>query len=56
MLNLPLDENVVLGLDIGYASIGWAMIRENAESHKKCLVSRTNKNGEVFYAVGSRIL
>ena len=50
-----LDENVVLGLDIGIASIGWALVRYDPDTNEPCILSRQNPDGEISYALGSRV-
>lgn len=54
---MRIAENVVLGLDLGNASIGWALIEEDPLTLEKRILSRTSpESGEVLYALGSRII
>ncbi|MGN1038184.1 MAG: type II CRISPR RNA-guided endonuclease Cas9, partial [Mailhella sp.] len=53
---MRIAENVVLGLDLGNGSIGWALIDENPETLERKLYSKTLASGEVMYALGSRII
>ncbi|WP_297670996.1 type II CRISPR RNA-guided endonuclease Cas9 [uncultured Desulfovibrio sp.] len=52
---MRLDENVILGLDIGIASIGWALLRDDPATGEQRLLSRQGADGEVRYALGSRV-
>ncbi|MBQ8664455.1 MAG: hypothetical protein IJ474_01565, partial [Mailhella sp.] len=54
---MRIAENVVLGLDLGNASIGWALIEEDPLTLEKHILSKISpESGEVFYAMGSRII
>lgn len=52
---MRLNENVVLGLDIGMGSVGWALV-ECLENGEMRLVTREGKNGEALQALGSRVV
>ncbi len=54
---MRIAENIVLGLDLGNASIGWALIEEDPITLEKHILTRTSpESGEIFYAMGTRII
>ena len=53
---MRIAENVVLGLDLGTSSIGWALIEENPETQERRILSRQSSDGVCTYALGSRII
>lgn len=52
---MRIAENIVLGLDLGYTSIGWALIEEDSQTQERRIHSKTSADG-VVYALGSRII
>ena len=53
---MRIAENVVLGLDLGNGSIGWALIEEDPDTLEKRIYSKTSPEGVVTYALGSRVI
>lgn len=53
---MQLNDRVILGLDIGMGSLGWALIEEHPETLEKTLVQKINPNGEVQFALGARLI
>ena len=51
---MKIDEKVVLGLDIGISSIGWALLQYNSAGEPR-LMTRDSGDGRTQYAIGSRI-
>lgn len=52
---MQLYDNITLGLDIGIASIGWILIRNDSDGTVR-VVTRTLKNGKVIEAAGVRLV
>ncbi|MEG2172539.1 MAG: type II CRISPR RNA-guided endonuclease Cas9 [Desulfovibrionaceae bacterium] len=50
------NENVILGLDIGIGSLGWALLEENPVTLEKRLLSQVLPSGEVQQACGVRLV
>jgi CRISPR-associated endonuclease Csn1 len=53
---MSVNNNVVLGLDIGIGSIGWVLIEENQHDGSIQIVQRTLSSGEVLTAAGVRLV
>ena len=53
---MRIAENIVLGLDLGSSSIGWALIEESPITLEKHILQKVSPDGIVTYAVGSRII
>lgn len=53
---MRIADNVVLGLDLGSSSIGWALIEESPITLEKHILHKVSPDGIVTYAIGSRII
>ena len=53
---MRIAENMVLGLDLGIGSIGWALIEEDPETLEKRILCKELPGGEMLYALGSRCI
>ena len=51
---MKIDESVILGLDIGTASVGWALLQYDKSGEPRIL-TRYKKDGTKIYARGSHI-
>ena len=53
---MRIADNVVLGLDLGSSSIGWALIEEDPVTLERRILHKISPDGVVMYALGSRII
>lgn len=53
MLGLHIDEDVILGYDLGIGSVGWALLREFPDGSLRVLEKKL-PHGEVAFALGVR--
>ena len=52
---MQVRDDVILGLDIGVGSLGWALVEEDAGTGEQRLLQRMRTGGEVQYALGVRL-
>lgn len=52
---MQVRDDVILGLDIGVGSLGWALLEEDLQTGEQRLLQRQTPQGETTYALGVRL-
>ena len=52
---MQVRDDVILGLDIGVGSLGWALLEEDLQTGEQRLLQRQAPQGETSYALGVRL-
>lgn len=52
---MQVHDDVILGLDIGVGSLGWALLEEDLQTGEQRLLQRQTPQGETTYALGVRL-
>ena len=52
---MQVRDDVILGLDIGVGSLGWALLEEDLQTGEQRLLQRQTSQGETTYALGVRL-